>query len=86
MKRSFETKYKSNWHCVVGKLQSLCGLIFIINNGSYFRSQFRRTRYPRNWQIHLFPYWTEGLPHLVNPNMNAIARKIIQGRVYGRQA
>ena len=23
MKKSFETKYKSNWHCVVGKLQ-LC--------------------------------------------------------------
>ncbi len=21
MKKSFETKYKSNWHCIVGKLQ-----------------------------------------------------------------
>ena len=47
MKKVFEDKYKSNWHCVVGKFNSLSKLIVVIGRdfGAYVTHETGRYIY-----------------------------------------
>jgi len=45
MKKSFEQKYKSNWHCVVGKLQLNLTMKIGRNFGAYVTHETGRYIY-----------------------------------------